>query len=72
MPATFNGPATAVTCALRLPCELSPLGIPIHVRAHTGELELRSGDVGGIGVHIASRVMDHAADRTAGTVTESV
>jgi class 3 adenylate cyclase len=34
-------------------------GIAVQVRAglHTGEIELRGDDVGGIAVHIAARVM---------------
>ena len=27
---------------------------------HTGEVELRGEDIGGIGVHIAARVLEHA------------
>jgi class 3 adenylate cyclase len=27
---------------------------------HTGEIELLADDIGGIGVHVASRVLDHA------------
>ena len=60
--ATFDGPARAVTCALRLQVELGRLGIPIRGGVHTGEIAVRAGDVGGIGVHIASRVMNEAAD----------
>jgi class 3 adenylate cyclase len=60
--ATFDGPARAVSCALRLQQELDRLGLQIRVRVHTGEIEVRDNEIGGIGVHIASRVMDHARD----------
>ncbi len=29
---------------------------------HTGEIEVRNGEVGGLGLHIASRVMDQAQE----------
>jgi class 3 adenylate cyclase len=37
--------------------DVGGLGIQIRVGLHTGEIELRNGDVGGIAVHIAARVM---------------
>ncbi len=60
--ATFDGPARAVTCGLRLSRAVQRLGIDIRVGMHTGEIEKRNGQVGGIAVHIASRVMDRAED----------
>jgi class 3 adenylate cyclase len=38
------------------------LGIEIRAAVHTGEVEVRGEDIGGIGVHIASRVMSSAGD----------
>ena len=38
------------------------MGIPIRAGIHTGEIEVRAGEVDGIGVHVASRVMDHAKE----------
>ena len=32
----------------------------IRAGLHTGEVEVRGDDIGGIGVHIAARVLDHA------------
>jgi class 3 adenylate cyclase len=55
--ATFDGPARAVRCALMLRDRVHALGIRIRAGAHTGEIERRGGDVAGIGVHIAARVM---------------
>src|SRR4029079_10861349 len=54
--ATFDGPARAVRCAQTVRDKLAALGIEVRAGLHTGEIELRSGDVAGIAVHIASRV----------------
>ena len=51
--ATFDGPARGIRCALALRDELP---VPIRAGLHTGEVELRGGDVGGIAVHIGARV----------------
>ena len=55
--ATFDGPARAVTCAAAIGRELRTLGLEVRAAVHTGEVELRDGDIGGIAVHIAARVM---------------
>ena len=55
--ATFDGPARGVTCAVRLQRALARAGLQSRAGIHTGEIELRDGDVGGIGVHIAARVV---------------
>lgn len=55
--ATFDGPARAIRAALELPGALAPIGVQIRAGLHTGEVELRGDDVGGIAVHIAARVM---------------
>jgi class 3 adenylate cyclase len=41
--------------------ELRRAGLDIRAGLHTGEVELRDGDVGGIAVHIGARVMAAAA-----------
>jgi class 3 adenylate cyclase len=56
MLATFDGPARAIRCALSISSAARALGIEIRAGLHTGEIELRGRDVGGIGVHIAARV----------------
>ena len=56
-PATFDGPGRAIRCAAAVGEELRGLGITTRMGLHTGEVEMRLGDVGGIGVHIAARVM---------------
>ena len=55
--ATFDGPGRAIRCAAALRDELAGIGVQIRAGLHTGEVELRGGDVGGIAVHIAARVM---------------
>jgi class 3 adenylate cyclase/pimeloyl-ACP methyl ester carboxylesterase len=62
MLATFDGPARGVQCAQELGDALSPLGISIRAGLHTGEVELRGKDVGGIAVHIGARVASLAGD----------
>jgi class 3 adenylate cyclase len=54
---TDDGPARAVTCAAAIGRELRTLGLEVRAAVHTGEVELRNGDIGGIAVHIAARVM---------------
>jgi class 3 adenylate cyclase len=55
--ATFDGPARAVTCAAAIGRAVRTLGLEVRAAVHAGEVELRDGDVGGIAVHVASRVM---------------
>jgi class 3 adenylate cyclase len=55
--ATFDGPARAVACAAAVGREVRTLGLEVRAAVHTGEVELRNGDIGGIAVHIAARVM---------------
>lgn len=55
--ATFDGPTRAVTCAAHMRQATQTLGIDIRVGLHTGEIELNHDDIGGMAVHIASRVM---------------
>jgi len=54
--ATFDGPSDAVRCARSLVEAMRPLDMAIRAGVHTGEIEHRGGDVGGIGVHLAARV----------------
>lgn len=58
--ATFDGPARAVRCAQAICEALRPLNIEIRAGLHTGEVEVRGDDIGGIAVHIAQRVSDLA------------
>jgi class 3 adenylate cyclase len=59
--ATFDGPGRAIECACAIRETVRAVGVEVRVGLHTGEIELRGDDIGGIGVHIAARVMSHAA-----------
>lgn len=54
--ATFDAPGRAIRCALDIRERLQEAGLLIRAGLHTGEIELRGADVGGIGIHIAARV----------------
>jgi class 3 adenylate cyclase len=54
--ATFDGPARAVRCAKAICSVVRTLGIEARAGLHTGEIELRGDDIGGIAVHIGQRV----------------
>jgi len=58
--ATFDGPARAIRCAASITEEVEALGIELRAGLHTGELEVMGNDLGGLAVHIASRVMGQA------------
>jgi len=55
--AVFDGPGRAIGCAVALRKELAGIGLEIRAGIHTGELDLRDDDVGGIAVHIAARIL---------------
>ncbi len=58
---TFDGPARAIRCACAIRDSVKQLGIEIRAGLHTGEIELLDEKVCGIGVHIASRVLEKAS-----------
>jgi class 3 adenylate cyclase len=58
--ATFDGPGRAVRCACAIRDAVRAIGIQVRVGLHTGEIELRGDDIGGLAVHIAQRVQAHA------------
>ena len=59
--ATFDGPGRAVWCALALGSATKQIGLPLRAGLHTGEIEIRGKDIGGIAVHAAARVMAQSA-----------
>ena len=59
--ATFDGPGRAIRCAGALGEELSKVNISLRTGIHAGEIEMRGADVGGLAVHLASRVMSAAS-----------
>jgi class 3 adenylate cyclase len=63
--AVFDSPTRAVLCAAAIRDAVKVLGLDIRAGVHTGEVERRGEDLGGIGVHIAARI---AAEAGAGEV----
>jgi class 3 adenylate cyclase len=73
--ATFDGPARAIRCAASVAEAMGSLGLQIRAGLHTGELEVMDGDLSGLAVHIASRVMSAAGPNevlVSGTVKDLV
>lgn len=55
--ALFDGAERAVRCAAATSSSASALGIAIRAGVHTGEVELVPGDIRGVAVHAAARIM---------------
>jgi pimeloyl-ACP methyl ester carboxylesterase/class 3 adenylate cyclase len=58
--ATFDGPGRAIHCAFEIRDALRGVGVEIRTGIHTGEIEFRGNEIGGIAVHIAARLMTEA------------
>ena len=58
--AIFDAPTRALRCAFELVAAARDLDIEIRAGIHTGEIERGETGVGGIGVHIAARVLGTA------------
>ena len=54
--ATFDGPARAVRCAVAIRERLRDSGLEVRAGVHTGECERMGDNIGGVAVHIGSRV----------------
>lgn len=54
--AMFDGPGAAIGAATAIRDALLMIDLEIRAGVHTGEIELRGDDIGGVGVHIAARV----------------
>jgi pimeloyl-ACP methyl ester carboxylesterase/class 3 adenylate cyclase len=59
--AAFDGPARAIRCAAAVRDRSRSQGIDIRAGLHTGECEIMGEKLGGIAVHIGSRVAGKAA-----------
>jgi class 3 adenylate cyclase len=59
--ATFDGPARAIECACAIRDAVEDIGLSIRSGLHTGEVEKSDGDIHGIAVHVAARIMALAA-----------
>ncbi len=55
--AMFDAPARAIRCALDMRDDLRGEDIEVRIGLHAGEVEVRGDDIGGIAVHIGSRVL---------------
>jgi pimeloyl-ACP methyl ester carboxylesterase len=60
MLATFSGPGRAIIGATSLVGEIADIDLHLRTGIHTGEIEIRGNDVGGIAVHLAARIMAEA------------
>jgi class 3 adenylate cyclase len=60
--AVFDSPSRGVAAAHAIKNDVRALGLTIRAGVHTGEIEQLDSDIGGIGVHIASRVIGNARD----------
>jgi class 3 adenylate cyclase len=59
--ATFDSPARAARCAAAIRAANQRLGLDVKAGVHTGECTFADGDVTGIAVHLAARVLERAA-----------
>jgi DNA-binding NarL/FixJ family response regulator len=59
--ALFDGPARAIRCAVAIRDALRAEGIQVRIGLHSGEVEPRGDDVGGIAVNLGARVAATAA-----------
>lgn len=57
----FEGPARAARSWLTISSRLRDIGLEIRGGLHTSEVEMTDGDVRGLGVHIAARLMGLAS-----------
>jgi class 3 adenylate cyclase len=60
--AVFPLASGALTAAVDLRSELRTIGVEIRQAVHVGEVTDRAGDVAGMAVHVAARVLTHAGD----------
>jgi class 3 adenylate cyclase len=55
--ALFDRPGRGIRCATALRDRLRGTGVEVRAGVHTGEVQIRGDDIGGIAVHFAARVM---------------
>ena len=55
--AMFASARGAIRCAASIRDATAGIGLPVRIGVHTGEVELLPGDIGGVAVHAAARVM---------------
>ena len=54
--ASFDGPARAIKCGLAITESVKEIGLNVRVGLHTGECDVRAGQISGIALNIAARV----------------
>jgi DNA-binding SARP family transcriptional activator/class 3 adenylate cyclase len=59
--ASFDAPARGIRCARAIREDVRELGLELRAGLHTGECEVRDGDLTGLAVHIGARVGAHAS-----------
>ena len=59
--ATFDGPARAISAARSICSRMQPLGLEVRAGIHTGEVEIVTGGVAGLALHIGARIAAIAA-----------
>jgi class 3 adenylate cyclase len=57
---TFESTGRAIRCATSILSDAKDIGLQLRVGVHTGEVEVRGNDIGGLTVSIAKRVCDLA------------
>ncbi len=57
---TFPMPTAAVAAATEIISDLGSIGLAMRAAIHTGEVELRGNDIGGLAVNLTARVLDLA------------
>lgn len=55
--ATFHAPAQAMTCALAITRAARDLGVEVRAGIHFSEVDFSGGQVRGLSVHVAARIM---------------
>ncbi len=58
--ATFEEPTGSMRCAWAIREAVRDLGLEVRAGLHTGEVEVEDGEVRGIAVHTAARILGHA------------
>jgi class 3 adenylate cyclase len=58
--ATFDGPGRSIRFAQTFRDQLRSLELSIRTGIHTGEVEVRGNDIGGMAAHLAARIMGEA------------
>jgi class 3 adenylate cyclase len=58
--ASFVSPTPAINCATAIRARMANLNIPIRASIHVGECNVRAGDLSGLAVHLAARMLAYA------------